>query len=99
MSTLDIHLQEGFESDDVVVRIDGEEKLRRDAVVTRKAIALAEHVTFDVDDGPHTIDLSIPSRGIEKHVNVEVAGRLYVGIGLKGDELLVRVRDKQFGYG
>jgi len=97
--TLDIHLQEGFEGDEVVVRIDGEERLRRDAVQTRKALALAEHVTFEVAAGQHVVEVSIPARGIEQRIDVDVADKLYVGMGLKDNELRVRVRDKQFGYG
>ncbi|HWW61459.1 MAG TPA: hypothetical protein VN181_08840 [Thermoanaerobaculia bacterium] len=97
MPTLDIHLQEGFAGDEVIVRIDGEERLRRAAVHTRRALSLAEHVTFEVDAGAHVIDVSV--RGIERRIAVDVADKLYVGIGVKDDELRVRVRDKQFGYG
>lgn len=99
MATLDIHLQEGFEGEEVVVRVDGEERLRRDAVRTRRALALAEHVSFDVDAGPRIVEVSIPTKSIEKRLEVEVRDRLYIGLGLAGDELRVRIRDKPFGYG
>jgi hypothetical protein len=99
MASLHIHLQEGFCGEEVVVTVDGEERLRKGDVRTRRMLALASHDTFDVAEGPHAVDISIPARGIEKRIDVDAQGDVYVGLGLASDGLRVRVRDTRFGYG
>ena len=99
MARLHIHLQEGFGGEDVAVTVDGEERLRRDDVRTRRVLGLAFHDAFEVADGPHIVKVSIPARGIEKAIDVDALGDVYVGLGLSGDDLRVRVTGTRFGYG
>ena len=99
VATLHLDLQEGFSGEEVGIAIDGEERLRRE-VRTRRVLSLASHDTFDVQDGPHVVVVSIPERGIEKRIEVEVKGDVYVGLGLRDEgDLRVRVQDTRFGYG
>ena len=93
-----IHLQEGFTGEEVRVAIDGEEKLCREAR-TRRVLSLAFHEKLEVDDGPHVVEVSIPSRAIEKRIDVDVKGDVYIAIGLHDDGLRVRMRETPFGYG
>src|SRR5258706_8256545 len=64
MAQLRIDLQDGFQDDDVVVKVDGEERLRQAGVTTKKVLGLAGSVTVDVPEGQRSIELSVPSRGV-----------------------------------
>ena len=98
MGRLHVHLQEGFSGDEVRIAIDGEERLCREAR-SRRVLSLAFHETFEVEDGPHVVTVSIPSRGIEKQIDVDATAGVYIGLGLHDGDLRVRVRATPFGYG
>jgi hypothetical protein len=99
MATLRIDLQDGFQDDDVVVKIDGKERLRQAGVTTKKVLGLAGSVTVDVPDGKRSIELSVPGRGVTKQVDVDTETTTHVGLSLAGQDVTVLVRDKPFGYG
>ena len=99
MARLTIHLQNGFDDDEVVIRSGGEELLRRTGVKTRRVLGLAEHTGIDVPDGPRSLDISVPNRGLEKHLDLDVEGDVHVGVSVDGNGLRVITRDKPFGYG
>jgi hypothetical protein len=98
MAMLGIDLQEGFEGDEVVVKVNGEELFRSADVRTRRAAGLATHARFTVDDGPLSIEVSVPSRGIEKRIDVDARDRLFLGLSITGDDVRVIQRSQPFGY-
>lgn len=99
MPTIAIDLQRGFDDDEVVVRINGEEKIRRGGVRTKRLLGLAWHTDFDVDEGPVTLEVELPARGITKTLELEPKDALYVGLSVKDDAIEAIVREKKFGYG
>ena len=99
MARLGIHFQDGFTGDEVAVRINGEERLHRDGVRTRRVLGLAEHAELAVDDGPLAIEISVPRRGLEKRIQLEASDEIYLGVSLTGNDLHVIIRKTPFGYG
>jgi hypothetical protein len=100
MGKLGIHLQNGFDGDEVVVRVNGNELMRRNDVRTRRILGLAAHEEFEVGDGPLSLDVSIPGRGVEKHIELDEGGNeRYVGLSLEDGDLRVIQRSTPFGYG
>ena len=99
MGKLTIHLQNGFESDDVVIASAGRELFRRAGVQTKRLLGLAEHATVDVPDGPLELDVAIPSRGIQRRIDLDASSDTHLGLSIEGDDLRVIKRDKPFGYG
>src|SRR5262245_44780574 len=99
MARLGLHLQDGFTGDEVVVKVNGEERLHRDEVRTRRVLGLAEHVELDVADGPLTVEVSLPARGLTKRLELTAEGEVYVGISLAGGELRLITSKTPFGYG
>jgi hypothetical protein len=99
MPKLRIDLQDGFQDDDVVVKVDGEERLRQTGVTTKKVLGLAGSVTVDVPEGQRSIELSVPGRGVTKQIDVDTQKTTHVGLSLAGQEVTVLARDKPFGYG
>ena len=80
------------------IAIDGEERLCREAH-TRRVLSLAFHESFEVGEGPHVVKVSVPSRRIEREIDVDATGDVYIGLGLHEDDLRVRIRATPFGYG
>lgn len=99
MAQIGIHLQTGFDGDEVVVRINGEERLRRDGVRTRRVLGLAEHAELEVEPGLLAVEIWVPGRGLEKHLDVEAGDEIYLGISLTDGEIRVISRKTPFGYG
>jgi hypothetical protein len=75
MSTLHIYLEDGFENDTVVVRVNGREVFRKAGVRTRPEISLADLVEAEVDGGPTTVGVEIPTRGEQVTIHIEDAAR------------------------
>jgi len=102
MAKLGIHLQDGFDGDEVVVKVDGKVRLQRDGVTTRRVLGLAEHVELEVADGPLALEVAIPNRGLERTIAAEARGELHLGVSIAhgGEaELRLILRDTPFGYG
>ncbi len=99
MPTLRIDLQEGFDGDDVILRVDGEECLHRQDVRTKRTLGVAGNVKVEVEAGARTLQIELPGRGVTRDIPLDVQGRLYVGLSLRDGEVDALIRDKPFGYG
>jgi hypothetical protein len=98
VATLNIALQEGFSGQQVVVRVDGEERFRADDVRTRMQIGLAQEVPVQVDPGRHAVE--VVAGTVTASLEVDVPGQAHVGVSLarSQDRLETRVSDQPFGY-
>jgi hypothetical protein len=99
MATLRVDFQDGFENDEVVVSIDGRERVRRAGLTTKRVIGLAGHEIIDVEPGKRTVLVSVPSRGFGTQIHVDVKEAAYVGVSIMTGGIAVIARDKPFGYG
>lgn len=98
MGTLHVALQDGFSGDDVAVRVDGDEVLRK-RVQTRWQIGLAEAFDVDVDPGRCRIEIDVPTRSASTALDVDVADETWVGVSLNADGgVETRVSAEPFGY-
>jgi hypothetical protein len=70
MPKLGLHFQGGFDGDEVVVTVGGREVLRRAGLRTRKVVGLAARAEVEVPDGPWTVAIALPGRGIEKRLEI-----------------------------
>ncbi|HEV7920113.1 MAG TPA: hypothetical protein VGR02_04895 [Thermoanaerobaculia bacterium] len=97
MPTLAIDLQDGFENDEVVIRVDGEERARRTGVTTKRLYGLAETVEVPAG-GPVTLELQVPTRGASKTLPVDATRDLWIGVSLQGGEIHAAVSVEPYGY-
>jgi hypothetical protein len=97
--TLGIDLQSGFEDDEVVISVNGEQRLHREGVNTRRVLGLAGSMRIELDAGAVAIDVNMPRRAVEKHLELDLQADTYVGLSLENDDVRVIVRDERFGYG
>ena len=98
MPKLTIALEEGFASVHVVVSVNGEVRFERADVTTRLQIGLADTVEIDVDEGPATVQLSLPDEGRSNRIDLRIEGDTYIGFSVEADRITHRVSDRPFGY-
>jgi len=98
VANLHVALQDGFDGDTVVVRVDGRTVYRRVGVRTLTQISRAD--AFDVEiDGPVSVEISLPDRALSTVVSVpERPEGAYLGVSVLHDALVHRLSAEPFGY-
>ena len=98
MPGLRVDLQDGFDGDEVVVRVAGKEVYRDDDVRTLTVIGRAATFTADVPAGTVAVDIELPRRGLEHRVVLDAAETPNLGVSVSGTMLKHRVASEPFGY-
>jgi len=94
-----IELQDGFKDDTVVLRADGRELLRDQAVSTRFQTGKAKSATLALPEGELTLEIEVPTRNQRTTVPIDTTKPTFVGISLTtAGQLEVRVQEQAFGY-
>ena len=94
-----IDLQDGFKNDTVVIRADGRELRRDEAVSTRFQIGKAKSATLALPEGDVTLEVEVPTRNQRATVPIDTSKPTFVGISLTTEgRLEVRVQEQPFGY-
>jgi hypothetical protein len=104
LSTLDpkepsirIDLREGFEQDEVVIRVDEEEVFRKEGVTTLPQIGRADGIDAQVGQGPVTVQVELPKRGVSGSFSVPEPG-VHLGISIEDGELAYEISPTPFRY-
>jgi len=98
MPSLHIALQEGFDGDVVVVRVNGKEALRKKDVTTRMQIGLADSVDTVWDGESARVEVEVPTRNISGTIEEPLQGESYLGISILKGAIDGRVSTEPFGY-
>ncbi len=98
MSQLAVVLEEGFDGDEVAVRVGDEIAFSSDQVTTRPQIGVAQRFTVDVRPGPVVLNVEVASRGLVADVPVDVRDGTHVGISIARDQVVHRTADEPFRY-
>lgn len=98
MPSLHIALQEGFDGDLVVVRVNGKEALRKEDVRTRMQIGLAASVDAVWEGESARVEVEIPTRKISRTVEEALRTESYLGISIRDGAIEHRVSTEPFGY-
>jgi hypothetical protein len=97
-STLTIALQDGFENDSVVVRVDDAVVIQQTGVRTDQRIGLAYAIDVPLPDRPAIIDVQVPTRSLGARHELSPATATSVGISLLDNEIVFRSSPTPFGY-
>ena len=98
-AALHIALQIGFSDDEVAVRVNGLEVLRKAGVKTRIQAGLAEAFDVDIEGGPAKIELSLPSRGIAETLEIVVTKPTYLGVSVDPEDgVRYSIQHRPFRY-
>lgn len=96
-ASIRVDLREGFEDDEVVIRVGEEEVYRKEGVTTLPQIGRADGVDAPVGQGPVTVRVELPKRGLSGSFSVPAPG-LHLGISVEGGELTHEVSPTPFRY-
>lgn len=100
LTALQVHFQEGFQDDEVVVLVDGSERLHEREVTTKLLLGMADTKAIEVAPGRHEIVVRVPTRGLQGLVSVTVGSQpVQLGLSIQGDHLTHIVQEgESFGY-
>ena len=90
-------LQDGFDGDEVAIRVDGEEAYRGEGVTTRTQISHAADMQLEVPDHQFTLEVDVPSRDVQESVQVDPHANPNVTVSLR-DGYLVMGFPEQIGF-
>jgi hypothetical protein len=84
---INVALQDGFEGDTVVLRVDGTEAYRGEQVTTRTQISHAADTPLEVPDRPFSLEVELPERGISETFPVDPHAQPNVALSLLGGKV------------
>jgi hypothetical protein len=90
---LHVALQEGFDNDNVVIRLNDEPIYETDLRIGR-----ADAVDVPLMEGRLRLSVSLPDRNMSGSVVVQGTDAVYVGVSVEGDTVEFTVSDQPFGY-
>jgi hypothetical protein len=93
-----IALQEGFDQDDVEVRVEDKQVFRKSSLSTRLQLGLADSFEVEAGDRPVTVEVVVPSRGVRGAYTLEPAQTPHLGVSLEGGSLRFASQREPFGY-
>jgi hypothetical protein len=71
VARINVALQDGFDGDEVVIRVDGAEAYRDEQVTTRTQISHAADTQLEVPDAPFTLEVDVPTRGVHESFQLD----------------------------
>lgn len=92
-----VDLREGFEDDEVVIHVGEEEVYRKQGVTTMTQIGRADGIDAPVAEGPLTVRVELPKRGLTESISLPEPG-LHLGISIEDGELMLEVSPTPFRY-
>jgi len=95
---LHVALQEGFDNDDVLIRLNDEPIYESTGVTTDLRIGRADAVEVPLGDGRLRLSVTLPDRDISGSLVVQGTDTIYVGVSVKVDAVEFTVSDQPFGY-
>ena len=98
MVKLGIDLQEGFDHDTVILRLNGVEAFHREGVTTRQILGLAAQFEAEVEAGFVETEIDVATLGISARVARDVATDTYVGVSVVGGMIHLIDSDAPFTY-
>jgi hypothetical protein len=94
---IQVALQDGFDGDEVVIRVDGAEAYRGEQVTTRTQISHAADTELEVPDAPFTLEVDVPTRDVNETFQLDPRTHPNVALSLL-DGRLVAAYPERLGF-
>ena len=95
---LHVALQEGFDNDNVSIRLNDDPIYESAGVTTDLRISRADAVEVPLTEGRLRLSVSLPDRDLSGSIVVQGTDAVYVGVSVDGNNVEFTVSDKPFGY-
>ena len=94
---INVALQDGFDGDDVVMRVDGVEAYHGEQLTTRTQISHAADMQLEVPDRPFVLGVDVPTREVRETFDIDPHAHPNVSVSLR-DGRLVAGFPEQIGF-
>ncbi len=94
---INVAIKDGFDGDEVSIRVDRTEAYRGEQVTTRTQISHAADTQLDVPEEPFTLEVDVPTRGARETFQVDPRTQPNVAISLL-DGRLVATYPERLGF-
>ena len=103
MAELQVDIQDGFEDDLVVVRVNGKEEFREDGVTTKRLLGGTDFTSdnaprVQVPEGTVNVEVLVPSKNLSGTISVQASQNTYLGVSIQDGKIHYMEVDKPFGY-
>ena len=98
MTAIRIALQDGFEGDTVVVKVNGKQVFKQENIKTKRQIGKAASFEVEVEGGPVNVEVLLPLKNLSETIAVKVSGEAYLGVSVVEDKIEHRVSSEPFRY-
>jgi hypothetical protein len=89
MAEIEVHFTEYFDGEAAIGFLDGREVFRAEELKTDLRTGLARIVRVPMSNGPLTIGVELPSRGLKGEALADASDLKFVSVALDGEELKV----------
>ena len=80
---INVALQDGFDADTVVIRVNGAEAYRAEGLTTRTQLSHAADTTIEVPDAPFALEVSVPTRDVADTLTIDPHAHPNVALSLR----------------
>lgn len=98
MVLLRIDLQDGFEGDNVIVKINSNEVYRKEGVKTELTLGYADSLEVEVAEGLCRVEVALPEKGIAESISLNVFTPVYLGLSVSDGKIIQRLSETFFAY-
>jgi len=95
---LHVALQEGFDNDNVLMRLNDKPIYESARVTTDLRISRADAVEVPLSEGRLRLSVSLPDRDLSGSVVIQSKNTVHVGVSVHSDTVEFTVSDRPFGY-
>jgi hypothetical protein len=94
---INVALEDGFDGDEVVIRVDGTEAFRAQGVTTRTQISHAGDTQLDVPDRPFTLEVEVPTQEVGATLQIDPHAQPNVALSVM-DGRVVAAYPERIGF-
>ena len=98
MATATIDLQDGFQEDTVVIRVNQHVVAQREQVTTDYSIGFAARVEVPISTDPAALEVSLPGKQLSEQIVLQRATDIHVGVSVLGGVIRYRLSEVPFEY-
>ena len=98
MAALRIALQDGFEGDAIVIKVNGKEVFKQENIKTKRQIGKAASFEVEVAEGSVNVEVSLPLRNLSETIAVKVFAETHLGVSIVENQIEHKVSAEPFRY-
>ena len=98
MSTIHVYLADGFEDDEILARVDGQEVYAKTAVTTMRLTSLADEFSFDAGGDRTLLEIELPAEMLATTIEIDPVRGRYIAVSVEDGRLTHFVSATPLGF-